>query len=80
MVKVEIDLPTQIYGFLEAAAKFSGLFPKLGDTAEKFIQAYIIEATVSSVNCDVNSIGGSYLWDEKNLRIHYGLDEVEVDP
>jgi len=72
MVKVEVDLPIQLYGFLEAAAKFSKMEP------EEYIREYVVESVVRSVESDVDSISDCDLWDKKTLKTGYGLDEVEA--
>lgn len=73
MVKVEIHIPVQIYGFLEAAAKFSGW-----DDAEQYIREYVVENLCEDVECDVDQVSGSHLWGKKSIRQQYGLNEVKV--
>jgi len=83
--RIEIDLPIQIYGFLEACAKFSLLELKYKDTSEeekqrivrKYIRDYITKVVVSSVKEDAENISGTPLWSYEDLNGIYGLDEVE---
>ena len=64
MVKVEVDIPEEIYNFLRAIHEFGG------STIERYMEKVI----ASSVDVDINSMAGdSDLFDEEALRTKYGL-------
>ena len=85
--RIEIELPLQIYGFLEACAKFSLVELEYKNISEeekqriirKYIQDYIRKVIVSSVKDDAQNISGTPLWSYEDLNAIYGLDEVEED-
>ena len=85
--RIEIELPLQIYGFLEACAKFSLVELTYKNISEeeqqriirKYIQDYIQRVIVSSVKDDAQNISGTPLWSYEDLNGVYGLDEVEED-
>ena len=85
--RIEIELPLQIYGFLEACAKFSLVELEYKNISEeekqriirRYIQDYIQKAIVSSVKKDAQNISGTPLWSLEDLNGIYGLDEVEED-
>jgi len=86
-IRIEIELPIQIYGFLEACAKFSKVeltYRNLKDEEReeiirKYVKDYIETIIVSSVKDDAQNISGTPLWTYQDLNGIYGLDEVEED-
>ena len=83
MVKVEIDLPGEIYGFLEACAMFSTPASEKWPTEEerremidRYVTEYVTREVVISVQEQAKQID-TPLFETQILVDRYGLDEVD---
>jgi len=68
MVKLEIDVPEEVWRFLEIAARFARA------ESEKYIRAYIKESIILHVESDVNDISQSHLWYKEPICKGYDVD------